>query len=825
LEARIDQFGVTQPNIQKLEGSDRILVELPGIKDPSRVQELIVAEAKLEFFETWDNQEVFGYLNKINDYLAKIKVVQGIDSTTTDTIPEDTTGGVGMTNPLDTTKTNDSDKVDTTNKMGGMGNEMTQLEREIAAPLWAVMQFPFYTGEDQKQQLLPGAQVGWCKTSDTSKVMGYLRRPDVSKMLPKELKLLWGREPLEGTSDNFALYALRTIKGKPALEGDVITSAQEEQSQTRGGFQVTMKMNSDGASQWATITKANIGKQVAIVLDDKVCVAPNVEGAITGGISSITGNYNSEDARALAAILEAGKLPVRMVIVEQAIVGPSLGQKAINAGLFSLLVAFLVILVYIAFFYGKAGITADLALFANLFFLIGALAAWGATLTLPGIAGLVLTIGMSVDSNVLIFERIKDELRHGKRLKIAIEDGYKKAYSAIIDANITLGIITLILMFFGAGPVKGFAVVLFVGILTSTFSSIFLTRLMFEFQLKKNWNVTFSTKPTENFMRNPKFNFVGKRRIFFAISLIITAIGVVSFFTKGFNLGIDLKGGRSYTVVVDNKNFTTQDIVNALDDPDKFGSAPIVKYYGSTDRVKIMTKYKYDEKSDTTVEKAIEKMIYDAVSPLYSTKPTFKDFTDKDKGVGLVESYIVGPTVASEVKSKSIWAIVLSLIMIFIYVLFRFKGWQFGLGALVALIHDVVVVLAVFSIFDGILPFSLEIDQAIIAAVLTVMGYSMNDTVIIFDRIREYLGEGKKGDMKDLINQALNSTLGRTINTSLNVFIVIIISFLFGGEGVKGFAFAMLIGILIGTYSSIFIATPIVVDLKKNKLEPAPVKK
>jgi len=489
------------------------------------------------------------------------------------------------------------------------------------------------------------------------------------------------------------------------------------------------------------------------------------------------------------------------------------------------LVAFIIILIYIAFFYGKAGITADLALFANLFFLIGALAAWGATLTLPGIAGLVLTIGMSVDSNVLIFERIKDELRHGKRLKIAIEDGYKKAYSAIIDANITLGIITLILMFFGAGPVKGFAVVLFVGILTSTFSSIFLTRLLFEWQLKKNWNITFSTKPTENFMRNPKINFVGKRRIFFAISGIVTVIGLVSFFTKGFNLGIDLKGGRSYTVVVDNNNFTTTDIVQALETKDKFGSAPIVKYYGSTDRVKIMTKYMYDAKNDTAVERSIEKMIYDAVSPFYTTKPTLKEFTNKDHGHGIVESYIVGPTVASEVKSKSIWAIVLSLMMIFLYVLFRFKGWQFGVGALVALIHDVVVVLAVFSIFDGILPFSLEIDQAIIAAVLTVMGYSMNDTVIIFDRIREYLGEGKKGEMKDLINQALNSTLGRTINTSLNVFIVIIISFLFGGEGVKGFAFAMLIGILIGTYSSIFIATPIVVDLKKKNADLALSKK
>lgn len=830
LEARIDQFGVTQPNIQKLEGSDRILVELPGVKDPDRIQELIVATAKLEFFETWDNSEVYPYLNKVNEYLRKIKVVGG-DSLKTDSVVKDTTGGqLAMNNPpadsitKDTTK-NDSLKKDT-NKMGGMGTELSDFEREKQDPLWAIMQYPFYQDENQQARLRPGPEVGYCSGKDTAKVMGYLKRPDVIKMLPRDIKLLWTKQAKDELGSNFfALIALKTNKGKPALDGDVITSATNEQSPTKGGRQVTMKMNDEGSDAWALITKNNIGKSIAIVLDDKVYSYPNVESAITGGVSSISGNFTYDDAQNLAAVLEAGKLPTPMVIVEQAIVGPSLGKKAINAGLLSLLVAFVVILVYIAFFYGKAGITADIALFANLFFLIGALAAWGATLTLPGIAGLVLTIGMSVDSNVLIFERIKDELRHGKRLKIAIEDGYKRAYSAIIDANITLGIITLILMFFGAGPVKGFAVVLFVGILTSTFSSIFITRLMFEWQLKKNWNITFSTKPTENFMRNPKFNFVGKRRIFFAISGIITVIGVVSFFTKGFNLGIDLKGGRSYTVVFDNSNFTTQQIVDVLSKDDKFQSAPIVKYYGSTDRVKIMTKYKYDEKNDTAVEKSIERMLYDATAPLYSTKPTFEDFTNKDKGAGLVESYIVGPTVATEVKNKSIWAIVLSLIMIFIYILFRFKGWQFGLGALVALIHDVVVVLAVFSIFDGILPFSLEIDQTIIAAVLTVMGYSMNDTVIIFDRIREYLGEGKKGEMKDLINSALNSTLGRTINTSLNVFIVIIISFLFGGEGVKGFAFAMLIGILIGTYSSIFIATPIVVDLKKRNPEGVPAKK
>ncbi len=818
LNARIDQFGVTQPNIQLLEGTNRILVELPGVKDPTRVQELLQATAKLEFYETYENAEAYKFLDNVDKYLAKIDIVGGSDTLETDSVGGDS---LQLTlNPGDSLKADslkpDSLKRDSTDMMG-----MNMAEQEKLHPLWARMQYVSYTGEDQKDYLAPGPLVGISRSSDTALVNKYLRMPDVVKLLPKDLKLLWTKKSLNENAQDFGLVALRTLRGKPALEGDVIIDAEESQDPTKGGFMVTMKMNGDGAEAWAEITRRNApqgggrGRSIAIVLDDKVYSYPTVEGQIKGGISTITGNFTSDEAKTLASVLKAGKLPTPATIVEQAIVGPSLGKKAIRAGLFSLLIAFIVILAYIAFFYGKAGITADIALFTNMFFLIGSLAAWGATLTLPGIAGLVLTIGMSVDANVLIFERVKEELRNGKRLKIAIEDGYKKAYSAIIDANITLGIITLILMIFGAGPVKGFAVVLFVGILTSTFSSIFITRLIFEWQLKRNWNITFSTKLTENFMRSPKFNFVGKRKIFFIVSAIITVIGIFSFFTKGFNLGIDLKGGRSYTVVFDNNSkFTTSDIASALEV--KFGSAPVVKYYGSTDRIKIMTKYMVD-KNDTTVEKGIEKMLYEACAPFYETPPTLKDFVDKDNSYGLVESYKVGPTVARDVKFKSIYAIVLSLLMIFLYVLFRFKGWQFGLGALVALVHDVVVVLAVFSIFDGILPFSLEIDQAIIAAVLTVMGYSMNDTVIIFDRIREYIGEGKKGNMKELINSALNSTLGRTLNTSLNVFFVIIISFLFGGDGIKGFAFAMLIGILIGTYSSIFIATPIVVDLKKDK--------
>jgi len=830
LDARIDQFGVTQPNIQLLEGTNRILVELPGVKDPTRVQELLQAPAKLEFYETYENAEVYPILEKIDAYLAKIKIVDKLSVDTAgvkiDSLDTDSQTVVVK----DTIAGKDSLKTDTPKTGGNMGGGLTDLEQEKLHPLFVKLQFNFYKGEDEQQYLSPGACVGFSLIRDTALVMKYLKMPEVVKMFPKNIKLLWTKKPMEQDPTRIQLIALKPLKGgKPSLEGDVISDASFEQDNERGGgFRITMKMNSDGAEEWAKITAANApkgngrGRCIAIVLDNEVYSYPTVESAIKGGISTITGDFKYDEANALAAILKGGKLPTPANIVEQAIVGPSLGKKAINAGIFSLIAAFIVILLYMIFYYGKAGIVADLSLMGNVFFLFGTLAALGTTLTLPGIAGIVLTLGMAVDANVLIFERIKEELRHGKRLKIALEDGYKRALSSIIDSNLTTIIIAIILMIFGAGPVKGFAVVLFVGILTSMFSAIFMSRMIFEFMLKKNWNISFSTKPTENILRDPKFNFVGRRKIFYVISGLLIAGGIASFALRGFNLGIDLKGGRSYTVVLDNKDASISDISDAL--KTKFGSAPVVKYYGSKDRIKLITKYKV-EKTDSATEREIERMIYDAVTPMYKNKPSFVDFANKDNEIGLVESYIVGPTVASDVAIKSIWAVALSLLMIFLYVFFRFKGWYFGLGALIALLHDVIIVLAVFSIFDGILPINLELDQAIIAAVLTVIGYSINDTVIIFDRIREFLGDGKKGDRKTLINSALNSTLSRTINTSLTVFLVLIISFIFGGDAVRGFAFAILIGVVVGTYSSICIATPIVVDLKKEKGDAAPAKK
>jgi SecD/SecF fusion protein len=822
LNARIDNFGVTQPNIQKLEQSGRILVELPGVQDPNRVQKLLEASAKLEFYETYESQELVPQLNKINEYLAKTE--SGKKETTDSTETRDTTNVVTSTQEeTDTVEFAELNNTDTTaekkDTSAATANKPGQFvffgQAEQNALLSAIT---FQSSEDNKVYFAPGPAVGSASPFDTAKIGGYLRMPQVKSLLPKDLRLFWeNKSSNEDINGDLVLVACKVTRrdGKASLEGDVITDATFEPDDQKGGFRVTMKMNADGAKTWAELTKKNIGKSIAIVLDGNVYSYPNVEDAITGGISSITGNFTFDDAKTLASVLKAGKLPTPASIVEQAVVGPSLGQKAINAGITSLIIAFIMIMVYMAFYYGKAGINADIALMSNVLFLIGTLTALGATLTLPGITGIVLTLGMSVDANVLIFERVKEELRDGKGLKLALKDGYQRAYAAIIDSNITTILIAIILMVFGAGPVKSFAVVLFWGILTSLFSAIFITRLIFEAQLNKKSEMSFSTKPTANFMQNVNFDFVGKRKLFYIISSVLVLIGIASFIFKGFNMGVDLQGGRSYTVVFDNNNFNTADVASALGN--KFGTAPTVKLYGASDQVKIITKYRYNDNGED-VEAAIEKDMFEALAPFYTEKITFEQFSDKvDSGIS--ESYKVGPTVARDVKSKSIIAVIISLVMMFLYIVFRFKGWQYGLGATVALLHDVILVLAMFSIFDGILPFNLEVDQAIIAAVLTVIGYSINDTVIIFDRIREFLGEHKRGGMHQLINDALNSTLGRTINTSLTVLIVLVIAFFFGGEAIKGLTFAILIGVLVGTYSSIFIATPIVIDLGKKSTE------
>ena len=813
LNSRIDQFGVTQPNIQKLEATGRILIELPGIKDPERAVELVQKTAKLEFWETYDMRRLIGPINKMDELVAKLKKAEGrtatSDTATTQEIVADT---AAVASPaLNLAETGDSAKT----QEGESGMQSLE-EYKKEHPLLGLIDIAYALDPQTEQRTyVEGPILGYVLTKDTAEFNTYMRIPQVKSILPKDVKLMWSNKTIENVPA-LALYCIYSPRrdGKAPLEGDVITDATFQKNDQGAGFMVRMTMNGEGADKWAKITEANKGKSVAIALDGMVYSAPTVQDKITGGISTITGNFTFEESKTLAAVLKAGKLPVPATIVEKAVVGPSMGAASIRAGLVSMAIALLVVLIYMAVYYGSAGITANIALLANVFFLIGTLASLGTTLTLPGIAGIVLTFGMSVDANVLIFERIREELRDGKGLRLAVSDGYKRAYSSIIDANVTTLLTAIILMVFGAGPVKGFAVVLFAGILTSLFAAIFITRLIFEGRLSAKKNVSFSAKFTENAFTKVNFDFVGKRKIFYIVSSVVILGGTISFFTKGFNLGVDLKGGRTYTVAFDNSAFSTQDIATALT-PKLGGETPVVKLFGSNDKVKIITKYKFDDSTPETENQIVADM-YEALKGFYTSAPAANEFANENSGIGIAGSEKVGPSIAGDTMTKSIYAILFSIILMFLYIMFRFKGWQFGVASIIALVHDVLFVLACFSIFDGILPFSMEIDQAIIAAVLTVIGYSINDTVVVFDRIREYLTDHKRGSINTLVNNALNSTLSRTFNTSFTTLVVLLIIFIFGGPGIRSMAFALLVGIGVGTYSSLFIASPIVVDLKKR---------
>ena len=827
LNSRIDQFGVTQPNIQKLEATGRILIELPGIKDPNRAVELVQKTAKLEFWETYDMRALINPISKMDETLAKLKRMEGRniaaaigdssalkDTATATVAAPDATADATPAGLVDSSE-NDEDSASMANK------SLEEYKKDH--PLLALIEIAYALDpQTQQRTYQPGPILGYVAAKDTGEFNSYLRIPQLNSMLPKDVKLMWGNKTLPGTVA-LPLYTIFTPRGvaKAPLDGDVITDADFEKNDQGGGFMVRMTMNGDGAAKWAKITEANIGKSVAIVLDGMVYSAPNVQDKITGGVSTITGNFSFEEAKTLAAVLKAGKLPVPATIVEKAVVGPTMGSQAINAGLMSMAIAFLLVLLFMGFYYAQAGWTANLALLCNVFFQMGTLASLGTTLTLPGIAGIVLSFAMSVDSNVLIFERIREELREGKGLRIAVSEGFKHAYSSIIDGNMTALITAIILMFFGAGPTKGFAVTLFVGILSSMFSAIFITRLVFEARLSRKKNITFSNKWTEDPFKNVNINFVGRRKIFYALSIIILIVGAISAGTKGFNLGVDLQGGRTYTVALDNSDFSTQAIVDALT-PEFENEPPVVKLFGTDDRIKIITKYKYNV-SDPVQEDAIEGQIYNAMKGFYKTPPTEEVFKDQLSGRGIIRMEKVGPTIAGSTKTKSFYAITISLFLIFLYILFRFKGWQFGFSFFVAVAHDVLVVLTFYTLFDGLLPFSMEIDQSIIAALLTVIGYSLNDTVVVFDRVREYTNEGRRESLSSLFNRSLNSTLSRTVITSSITMLVLLMTFIFGGAGLKSMSFSLLVGIAAGTYSSLYLASPLVLDLKQRfskKTEP-----
>lgn len=795
LRSRIDGFGVVSPNMQKQEGSNRIFIEMPGVQDKQRVRKLLQGSAELQFWQVYQNDEVVGILENINKTAALT-----VKDTVSATSSADTTKKDGKLAGLTTAK----EKKDTTSaaKKDALKNN----------PLFSLLSIP--TGNNNGQQVLrQGPIVGLSEQKDTAKVNALLARAEIKPLIPSTMKFMWGLKPMDGTKI-FELYAIKvtTLDGRPVLGGDAVSNAMQSYDQSNRP-EVTMYMTSDGAAKWKKITAEAAAdpankKAIAIVLDNTVYSAPTVQDEIPTGVSSISGSFTLEDTKDLANILKAGKLPAPARIVSDYVVGPSLGQEAIESGLSSFVIAFIVILAFMALYYNKAGWVANLALLINVFFIMGVLAAFGAVLTLPGIAGIVLTIGLSVDANILIFERVREELAQGKNTAVAISEGFKHAMSSIIDSNVTIFILGIILFTFGTGPVQGFATTLCVGIATSLFAAVLISRLIFEGLLAKNSTISFDNNVTRNAFKNIAFNFVGRRKLYYTISALIIAAGI-GFYIKngGLNLGIDFKGGRTYIVHFD-KPMDIEDVKGKLEQVFGADEETQVVTAGSSSELKITTTYHIldqDDNADKVVEEALNKGL----------ATTGVKFTHQGGAK-------VTPIVASDIVYGAYGAILFSCIVMFIYILIRFRKWQYGLGAVIALFHDVLLVLSFYTILDGVLPFSLEIGQDFIAAILTVMGYTMTETVVVFDRIREKLGETGKVDVygeerNKLINFALNSTLSRTILTSLTVFFVLLAIFVFGGDSIRGFIFALLIGRIIGTYSSLCISTPIVIDLSKDQ--------
>lgn len=806
LRTRIDRFGVTQPNIQRLEKAGRVLVELPGVTDPQRVRKLLQGTASLEFWETYENGELFQYLVQAD---AKVRELEESKKAASE--------DVKAVEEQKTTEETDED-LSLLGQLEGDSTAVDSLATDVKS-LFSYLQPNYHP----QQGPFPGPVVGVALSRDTADVNAYIQNPAVKSLFPKDVKFFWTVKPIEKKfmtrfpeanpkETAFQLVAIKvsTHDGRPPLEGDVITSARKQTNQ-RGQFEVSMSMNTEGAKIWSRLTGANVNRSIAVVLDGFVYSYPNVNQKIDGGQSQITGNFTPEEAEDLANILKSGKLPAPARIVEDTVVGPSLGQEAVDSGFTSFIWAFIVVLIYMLLYYGfRAGWVADFALIANMFFIMGVLASFGAVLTLPGIAGIVLTIGMSVDANVLIYERIKEELRSGKGVQLAIKDGYHNAFSAIIDANVTTFLTGLILFVFGTGPIKGFATTLMIGIATSFFSAIFITRLIFEQLLSKNKKLVFDTSVTRNLYKNMHIKFLEKRKIFFVVSGILLILSIGSLATRGLKQGIDFTGGRTFVVRFD-EPVSSVDIQKSLANVFEGSNVEAKQFGNEGNQVRIATNFMVDVNDDNT-DNVVESKLYEGLKSYLGADVDQAEFLADYR----MSSQKVGPTIASDIKTKASWAIALSLIVIFLYILMRFRNWQFGLGALVALVHDVLIVLGVFSLTYAIMPFSMEIDQSFIAAILTVIGYSINDTVVVFDRIREYIGLYPKRDRSEVTDAALNSTVSRTINTSLTTFVVLLVIFLFGGEVIRGFVFALMIGVLIGTYSSLFIATPVSHYFLKN---------
>ncbi len=791
LRNRIDRFGVTQPNIQKLGNSGRILVELPGVKEPERVRKLLQGTASLEFWPTYTNEEIEGYLAEANAYLAQM---QAAEETVAEVAEEAET---------------ESDDI--------LAEELKQAENDAAAEAEILKQNPLFALL-QPSGARGHACIGYAHYADTAQINKYLAMPQVKQFFPPEFKPMWTvkASAMDPNENIFELVAIKapTRDGKAPLDGGAVTDARVQYGNNGGSPEVSMTMNAEGANVWARLTKDNIGRQIAIVLDGMVYSYPNVQSEISGGSSQITGDFTLEEAEDLANVLKSGKLPAPATIIQEQVVGPSLGAESINAGLISFVIAFILVLLYMLFFYRGAGLVADIALLCNVVLLFGTLVSFGAVLTLPGIAGLVLTLGMAVDANVIIYERVKEELRAGKGLSKAVADGYKNAYSAIVDGQITTLLTGIVLFVFGSGPVQGFATTLIIGIITSVLTSIFITRIIFDDRIVKGKNITFDSKLTRNFLQNTKVDFIGKKKIAYIVSGTLIVISLVSIFTKGFTYGVDFTGGRTYVVRFD-QPVTAEDVRAAA--IAEFDGAVEVKQFGGESQMKVTTQYLVENES-TDADAEVENKLYNALNGFFADELTFEEFTSTlDNPNGIISSDKVGPTIANDITRDAFIAVILALIVIFGYIAIRFRGWTWGLGGVTGLAHTALIVIGFFSLFSGILPFSLDIDQTFIAAILTIIGYAINDTVVIFDRIREYKELHPKADFRQNVNEALNSTLSRTMNTSLTTLVTMLAIAIFGGEVIRGLAVALILGIIIGTYASIFIATPIMYDVTMKR--------
>ncbi len=805
LRSRIDRFGVAQPNIQRLENSGRILVELPGVKEPERVRKLLQGTASLEFWATYDNSEVFPMLQRANNVLRDLNVVeQEVE------VEAEAEG-------------------DLLAELEGQNNQNAELEAyNKANPLFAKLM----PATNAAGQIMNGPIVGHAMVYDMEAIDEYLALPQVKAVINPDVRFLWSSKAIDEAGTIYELYAIKADgrDGKAPLDGGSIVDASPQYSQTGGSAEVDMVMNTSGSNVWARLTKANIGKSIAIVLDNVVYSAPTVQTEITGGRSQITGNFDITEATDLANVLKSGKLPAPARIIQDTVVGPSLGAESINASLISFVIAFVLVLLYMIFFYSNAGVTASIALVCNVFFLFGVLASFGAVLTLPGIAGIVLTLGMAVDANVIIYERVKEEIRAGKGLSLAVSEGYKNAMSAIIDSNITTIITGIVLFVFGTGPVQGFATTLIIGIITSLFTSLFITRIIFEARLAKGKNIKFATKGTQNFLANTKVNFIGIRKYSYVVSAVLIVASIVSLSTRGLNYGVDFSGGRTFVVRFDQAVTADQvrdglQVVFDAAEGDVNSKSFEVKQFGDDHQMRIVTQYLHDEQNDEATA-IVESIIYNGVKGLYTTELTLDEFTSTATNpYGIIQADMVGPSVASDITRGAFIAVFFALLAIGLYIIVRFKRWQWGAGSVVALAHDAFLTLGIFSLLHGLLPFNLEIDQSFIAAILTIIGYSINDKVVIFDRIREFTTLYPKRNLKETINAAVNTTLSRTINTTGTTFVTLLAIFLFGGAVIRGFVFALMFGVIIGTLSSIFIATPVAYDLMKKQVAAKQAKK